>query len=61
MANDSKTETVTRNGPKAPTTLHDGMPIADKRVGLGKGAGKWLLVFCAVIIGAVLLYVEGVI
>ena len=61
MTNKTKTETVTRTGPTAPSSLHDGMPIADKRVRLGKGAGKWLLVFCAVIICAILLYVEGVV
>ncbi len=61
MTNKGKTETVTKTGPTAPSTLHDGMPIADKRIRFGKGAGKWFLVFCAVIICAILLYVEGVV
>ncbi|MER0239760.1 hypothetical protein [Fulvimarina sp. MAC8] len=56
MAENTKTETVTRTGPTAPSNLHDGMPIADKRVGFGKGAGKWLLVFCVAIVGALLLF-----
>lgn len=57
MAKSGKTETVTRTGPTAPSNLHDGMPIADKRVGFGKGAGKWLLVFCAIILLGVLFYI----
>ncbi|RFC63144.1 hypothetical protein DYI37_14565 [Fulvimarina endophytica] len=59
MASDhesGRTETVTRNAPRAPSTLDDGMPIADKRVGFGKGAGKWLAVFGVVVIAAILIF-----
>ncbi|EAU40011.1 hypothetical protein FP2506_02180 [Fulvimarina pelagi HTCC2506] len=57
MAENRKTETVTKTGPRAPSNLHDGMPIADKRVALGKGAGKWLLVGFAILIVAALFFV----
>ncbi|MEN3794076.1 hypothetical protein [Fulvimarina sp. MAC3] len=57
MSDDQHTDTVTSSDPKAPSALDDGMPIADERVSLGKGAGAWLLIFGAIILVGVLWYI----
>lgn len=52
-----KTETVTKIQPSPMSSLPSGMPIADERVGVGKGGGTWLWIAAGVAAIIVTLFV----
>ena len=58
--NHSKTETVTKTQPTPMSSLPSGMPIADERVGVGKGGGTWLWVAAGAAALIVVLFVLAI-